>query len=278
MRAKEFLPEVPIDVFQPVGDFDQPGSIDDPSRKLVTNPKAVKKIRDVFKKTPYTFNFYIVNKPKSDWNKSKGIYSLDEVIKVLPELKEYLKKDPNSISIVYTTNFTNPRNFVPMTGWILAHRIAHILQIAGKGSPIRDLFFEIEADLHNLIIDINQNVYGLDLKRHKIGTGMPAMAIATDASKELLQAIATMRSARMKKLLNNADWGAELLAQYLIGGGIRFNSLPDELNSSPDKYIVGKEANQNKEKYNKLIQEFAKTTTDKFTKVFDSMVGSVFVL
>lgn len=273
MRAKEFIVEVPIDVFQTVGDFDQPGSIDEPSRKLVTDPKAVKKIRNIFEKTPYTFNFYIINATSSIWNKSRGIYSSNDVIESLPDLEKYLKKDKNAISVVYTTNFTNLANYVPMTGWILAHRIGHIFHLSkSTNSAGRELFFEIEADLYNLLLDINHKVYGLDLHNQKLAqkSSLPGLARAAESSRELLHSIATMRSARNQKLRNNLDWGAEFLAQYLIGGGIKFNPLPDQ--------NLDKPANENKESYNKLIQKFSKTTTNKFTKLFDSMIGSVFVL
>src|SRR5882672_7357651 len=61
MKIKELF-EAPIATFKTIGDFEKPGSMPEPDRKLLTSTKAIKKIFDIFSKTPFDFNIYFINK------------------------------------------------------------------------------------------------------------------------------------------------------------------------------------------------------------------------
>ena len=61
------LTEMPIRAFNTVGDFSKNSSMRSPvDRRLVTNPKSVQKIKNLFARTQHDFAMWFVNSPKLD--------------------------------------------------------------------------------------------------------------------------------------------------------------------------------------------------------------------
>ena len=84
-----------------------------------------------------------------------------------------------------------------------------------------------------------------------------------------------MRSARMQKLSNALDFPAELLAQHLLSGGVRFNPVPLSIpNSNGTAEITQRVASELDSRW----QDFSEEVDQMFDEILDNLVGKVIVL
>jgi hypothetical protein len=285
MRYRDII-EAPIDQYSAVGDWDDPkgsfrgsnrGDIET-SHKLIHSPVAVKKIRAAWERVPQKFNFWMVNDTKNKQVRSQ-IYSIEDFRKD-PRFEPYAKDinpSVDAINVIYTTNFTNESNYKPMTAWIMAHRLVHVFQMNRLG---RSLYVSMESDLANILRDTVE-AYGLPRVR---GSDMLSLATGYDTGLPILiSRMFTMRSARMSKLKNPLDYPAELLAQHLISGRIRFNQLPPSLSIEFRRYgedikKVAMLDTKRADQLNARWQELAEDFDQRFKSLLDSLVGKVIVL
>lgn len=162
---------------------------------LFDNKKGMDRIRKAFDKFDEDFQFHMVP-PSSGIDPNK-----------IPALE-------NSINVVFTNNVSNDDR--PLTAWMLAHRISHTLQ---KLDKTRTTYYnEKMLKLLENIDDIFNNTHG---NMHPYNR---------EAIFEVfVNRILTMRSARDGVIARRffIDGFGELMAQYIIGGKIRFNRLDD---------------------------------------------------
>ena len=228
MRLIEFIIEAPLGDIETYGDFEPdldplithpsvPGhiSIDNPSKKLLTGD--LKKYRDAFSKTPFTFNFYFYSRSESA--DESTYHQIKKEINKSIELK-----GPNDINIIMTNNVTTKDDYMPMTPWILAHRIAHVFMMPAKNKKgeISDREFgDLDEQLMTLLMKIT-NLYN----PRPMAQYSDDHAFSQDHSTkhwldQLWPYIGTMKTARRGKVLaSSLDFGAELMAQYLITGAV----------------------------------------------------------
>ena len=61
IKLKQIINEVPVDVFQTIGDFEKGSSYKDRrDRDIIRNPVTLTKVKDFFKNTTVDFDFYFV--------------------------------------------------------------------------------------------------------------------------------------------------------------------------------------------------------------------------
>lgn len=209
---KYFLNEMPIDRFNLLGKWGK----DDPKRGynnqdigILTNPKAVEKIKRKWSKTDFDFDMYFV--------RDKNAWKYREVGVVTPEFAESqfgIKIDTESdkISIIFTNNIGSEK--IQMTSWMIAHRLSHAI----KNESVFKYYFSnnIEKFFKELIKDYGLNVEPLILAYN----------------------IGTTKSCRERNLLNFGEFIHELFAQYLIEGKIKFKPIENILIST--KYNWGR--------------------------------------
>ena len=240
MRASEFTTEAPLGDLQTFGDMSprddaEPKKVgrsqaahnlDNPSRKLLTGD--LKRYYDAFSKTPFTINIYVTHLDKKEgdgswWERRR---------KRLKDVEKAVGKDPNGISVIYTNNITSEEGYIPMTPWILAHRLAHAFSSESQ--------MQIDKDVIMMVIGL------ADAYEERAGLSEKPGFFDTDVKKfidYIWPYIATMKTARDKKPLSSElDVAAEFLAQYLINGKITLNKkLPPTL---PSIYMHRREIEQ----------------------------------
>lgn len=239
------LTEAPIGDIHHIGNWDKNSSFRASDRAIVRNPVIIQKMRQRFGATTFDFQIFFVNSPEA--NKHTEVGQVDwewlgrempntcQELRRLTDLGQGIKED--SINIVFTNNKGAQR--VPMTPWIMAHRIGHVLRRAygrnGQSHGSGYAYREAENYLIQGTSDILEYDYGqtqwkarTDLDLSTFGNGERGAARQKQMLyKSFWSQIGTFRSAREQKLREYFEMLNELIAQYITTGGIKFNPLPE---------------------------------------------------
>lgn len=152
------------------------------------------KSNDALKKIGSKFKFYIDTRPNGP------------IMRPRADVEEFVKQDvKNGLHpVVYNSNMS-PLNHIPMTAWILLHRIPHSLVLTEQSADwgLYDLLGEFTA---------------ADYVRGVRWTGYDNWAPDRKMQVETLIRMMTMRSARIGILKNPEDVVSELFAQHFMGG------------------------------------------------------------
>jgi hypothetical protein len=234
------------------------------SNGIVLNEKAISKVKRLWEKVPYKFNFWmtnIVSNPGTlrvplmpvvtgieDFHNSSTIME-KRVHSNLSTLIDQIHFKDDSINVIYVSNFTNPKQYMPITAWISAHRLSHAFQFTSGSRNLSSLkdYWELERDLTELIIETGEHYHlfnknsptrgdrKLDKRLIDVKRNYSAIRTYYDTIRlcDLLItdigliscSLFTMRSARENMLHNPIDFVGELIAQYLLTGRVKFNPL-----------------------------------------------------
>lgn len=164
------------------------------SQKLHSSPKGREKICRAFAKSPFRFDFHIV--PLSH-----------------PVNHPQIQETPNTITVVFTNNITFDN--MPLTAWMLAHRIGHTVQLSG-------LFDKCEFDILRPILHLYDTTV-IITKPYRLGIKLQSDRVL----ERFVDSLLTMKSARDGIIGNRfgTEGLGELLAQYIITGRVRFNQV-----------------------------------------------------
>lgn len=174
---------------------------------LFDNKKGMDRIRKAFDKFDEDFQFHMATP-------SSGIDPTE-----IPALE-------NSITVVFTNNVSNDDR--PLTAWMLAHRISHTFQ--HHDNLNKPKYAENMLRIMNNIADI----YNDSADHYKFNENSPISLVnlcksskAVQKFRKFVDCLLTMRSARVGIIGGRfeTDGFGELMAQYIIGGKIRFNRL-----------------------------------------------------
>jgi len=233
MRWKEIISESPISDFGTFGDMDKEGSFRSDDLRALKNPKWQEKVFKAFSKTPFNFNVYVYNGEEGNAPVGKLGHS-NVKVNDLSNLKDYVgiqpinvikniigKIPPNtndSINVLLVENEGSER--LPLTPWILAHRISHAIFYAGQPQVLwsddtstQKLKFSTNYldRVYKYLINHVQNI--MMYKRQNYATNV----------KNVAKLIGTFRSARTGNLSNPGEFLVEMMAQYLVQGSVKFN-------------------------------------------------------
>ena len=187
--------------------------------EALTNPNWLKKIKNVFAKTKQDFHIYFYSWDKfSHSNTAEGIMTKKTAMKLFPKLAKILHETPSSaITVIYTQNNAELEAYMPLTGWMLAHRLAHIYEDSTNVEfTDGEKLYRIRENMSNMIHEIAETIW---LDNNSDGD--------IDIN-SVMKRIFTMKSARTKNIVDPTELIAELFAQYLLAGEIKVNKLPDE--------------------------------------------------
>lgn len=295
MRLYELfnLQEAPIQDYQTIGNFDKNSSFRDPvDRKLIQNPATIERVKQKFASTDHNFNLFFVNSPKANKH--------TEVGQVSPEwVKQNLGDDvynavtnatnfDDSLNVIFTNNKgTQGKN---MTGWIMAHRIAHALGRYQSGYSmsrrLQKQFTNYEGSanaLHSYAADIME-LYG----RKNIPTTYDKMSgIGSYDNRDntrrnqlsylhFMTQLCTFRSARENVVRDWFEILHELFAQYITTGSVKFNPPPSKFGTRQTGTYYLKQENKEDAEY--LIDQMASGLEYMFDDLLREASGSILVM
>lgn len=283
------LNEAPIQDYKTVGDFSKNSSFRNPrDRHLITNPSTIKRVMDKFNNTPYDFNMIFVNSPMANKHTEVGKVTTEWVLQNLgQEVYDSLMANTNmddSINVVFTNN--KGTQGVNMTGWIMAHRIAHVL--GRSGGHGRKQFYSYQEAANQLHRDVSaiMELYG----RKNIPTTYDKMAgfggydsnsrTSTRRSQlsflHFMSKLCTFRSARENIVRDWFEILHELFAQYITTGEVSFNEPPAKFGTNQTGIYYLKQEDVEDASY--MIDGLANTMEIMFDGLLSEAVGSVLVM
>lgn len=268
---KQFLVETPIQNYDTVGDFSRSSSFRDKrDRMLITNPRSIEHIKKKFNATDHVFNFIFVNSPAANRHTEVGKVSLDWVKRNLgvDVAAKVSVDDDDAITIIFTNNKGAQR--MPLTGWMMAHRIAHVMN-AGLFRNDNIPYQYVEEVLINSFMDMMES-YGIPSDTSSSRTMSRNYQLLF---KNFFSVVATFKSARSGKVRDWFEITNELIAQYLVGR-IRFNPAPEAFQSNRTMYRI-----KNKEELNNVNETLLIIERDLnivIGDIFSAAVGSIYVM
>ena len=274
IKLKEILLEVPVDVFQTVGDFDRGASFRDKrDRALIKNPITLTKVKDFFKNTSSDFDFYFVNLTGRRRFAEKGPVPESFVFDAYPRglglTPEQLRNgsfNDNNITVFFVGNSAAEK--IPMTAWTIAHRFGHSIKNEYAFVVLKDW---LNVSLHEA------------MKHYNINTGFdksdPNKPVKSWLFTSFFNQIGTMRSAREGKIRSPYEVYYELFAQYLKEGKITLNPLKPQIRKQYGSY--GREEHaytQNIEEVNEILSDIERDFSYYAEDVLNSCVGKIYVM
>lgn len=266
---------MPINQFQLVGDWSPKApkrGFDKPSIGILTSPKGVQKIRNMWSKTEVDFDMYFVRQANamkflqigevdSDWLKTN--------------LNIDLQPNPEAVTILFTQNLGNEK--VPMTAWTIGHRAGHAF---ARGNGYTSKCYQAFTQMvRNKLSELFESVYGSRIPSQNFGSD------DSSAQKKLhyiAQALGSMKSARDGKLRDYGEFVHELIGQYIISGKIRFRMPPATLqvNQGRNRNVYTNQLQRDFEQVEvKHMLEFMEDGfNQECERILHSAVGKMFVM
>ena len=277
----QVLDEMPISNISMHGDWAKNSGFKDQDRKLLSNPKAITKIKAMWK-YPEEVDYNIMMVNNAEGNRHTEIGDVGDIAaaakwleaempKTAPELIANLRGD--QVNIIYTNNKGSER--VPMTGWIMAHRFGHAIFRARYGKQQSYCYEESAKTLSRYLSDLAEQ-YGIPV--NGVGYGLRQYnALNATTTRNLMSAICTFKSARDGNLRNTFEALHELFAQYILNGSVKFNDIPKSVKVSRGYY--GYRGGDDYDMDNRtIVQDLAMELNEQFETAVHYAVGKVYVM
>lgn len=288
---KNFLNEAPIMDYKTIGDFSKGSSFTDKrDRTLVTNPRSVERTKKKFGATDIEFNFYFVNSKEGRKYTEVGIVDTDWVRQnlgqeVYSELSKGMDEFPDAINVIFTNNSGAQK--IPLTPWIMAHRIGHALNASGRGGN-RNNAAHYYGEAHNQLLQGLSDLasyYGKETPRSASQMTLGGVDRAKRRSDQLFMRamfhhLGTFRSAREGIIRDWFEVINELIAQYLTTGKIKFNPPPKNLKygSAANRNYSRFKSDQDYEEAVEHVEMMARDMEYVLRDLFSTVMGDVFVM
>lgn len=256
--------EAPIGDIYTHGDFSQPGSFRADDLTLST-PKRQDKIKRILQKAPVVIDLHFVNQEHRvdiNWHldpvhaqKWLGFLSAEQAeerwgVKLVPR--------PDAVNVVVLQNEGDNR--VPMTPWIIAHRIAHMFNYTHKLSIDR-----LSQNFLNSLEQV-QDEYKRGESRYR-----PQFY-------ELAKVFGTTRACREGLITRGRtfEWLWDCFAQMCVIGTINFKPAPKEIVTTPfdEVYTIDDDMLSY---VDSVFANLAEKLIDEFTILLNDCVGEIMV-
>jgi hypothetical protein len=199
-------------------------------RALLASPKAQAKMIRAFRNTPFDIEVFFVpnyalNYADNDMvddhaeNMGAGVHDIIEPERIDGIELPVIEGKPGTIRLVMLSNLSPTEAKMPITGWTIAHKLAHAIQDDAQtnhGTEWREWIALINQLLSDMVAA--QEKYP-PYKMKKFGYEYPAW----------IAEYLTMKSARDGKLKMSFETFAEIVAQYLIAGRITIKVEAQEI-------------------------------------------------
>jgi hypothetical protein len=192
----DFIKETPIEDISHIGDPNTATNFTKPEIKMLQSEKYQKRIRNAFKNTPFVFDIVFTYHDKFDANSEEDNDEYENSLSIaLKPAQINIKSKPGIITFVSLGNLSSEQK-LPMTPWILAHKIGHAITDYGPNS-IGSKFM--------LLID---NIYKI---KNKISNFNDLFLFKSWKNNNI-------------ELYESGELPIELIALYLIKGEIKANT------------------------------------------------------
>ena len=195
---------MPIVDIKTHGDLTAIGSFRPQDTKIIASTRAHAKMARVLSRIPAPIELHFVHLPKPFSNYEIDRHFCGSGVGFLPSQqveKTYqvsLPERPLALTVMLVEN--EGREWIPLTPWMVAHRLAHALVIRN----------ESRSDMQRLIRKFDDELCCI------------SNAYCIDNSKTA-NMFGTARSSRKYLLSRYTEWFFECFAQYCVTGAIRFN-------------------------------------------------------
>jgi hypothetical protein len=274
---QQIIDEAPLADFGTFGDLDKEGSMRSDDLRAIKSEKWLTKVKSQFANFPHPLNVYLYNGEGGEvWignnkvnarelehlNKYSGLQTLDTV-------RGLIGKTPpdaeNSITAILIENEGDGR--IPLTPWILAHRIGHAIVDAGMGATkdhdIQMNYLNADEIFREILRSTKSRLSAVDeFENHFLDISDRS----SEDAKRVAVLIGTMRSARTGNYTNGGEFFIELMAQVMTQGRVIFRMPPTP---SDPQYGV---------KVGERLQRQAEDLTAAINALFAACVGKVVLL
>jgi hypothetical protein len=215
MRYWIDLLEMPINVSLRGGEDE--GSFRKDDITLATNDKSRAKIAKIWHTSQVDVDLYLLNDASVD--DRNGI--LGQAIKnsaIIPKValrKLNIIPRPDAISLLLTQNEGDQR--MPLTGWMIAHRLYHALEQIGE--HIKNVWHPQQLRTYPQIKK------RLSRSQSFVSTTLRLAVKAGGFRYSDLQRVGTTRAARDANLSNMEELVPEAFAQYILSGKVMFSPM-----------------------------------------------------
>lgn len=263
--------EAPISDISHIGDWEKNSSFrHEQDRKLLTNPKAVTKIKSMWRfPDDITYNIILINNAEANRWTEEGVVPHTKLKEMFPrtfsEIAPLIRDD--EVNIIFTNNKGDAR--VPMTGWVMAHRFGHAMLRYQKNYYFNEAVAIFERHLAELMDD-----YGVRSDGYRQSTP----ALTSTVSRHLAHAIGTFKSARDRKLRNTFEMIHELFAQYIITGTVKFNPPPRYIKAGNKTFIYKYDDEMYERTVSAVVNDIPYEMNPYFESAIHSVVGKVLVM
>lgn len=293
---KQFLIETPIANYDTVGDFSRGSSFTHKGdRALVTNPRTVEIVKKKFNNTEHVFNFVFVNtKEARNFTEvgvvKDGIYWVKKNLgpDVAKKINDY-GDSADAITVIFTNNKGVER--IPLTGWMMAHRIGHAARRTDGANDRRSQYMEASNTLVRSFAEIME-IYGArDVPNNDMNMTMRGYSYNGSREgdlrtkqlmmKQWFQQVATFRSARKEIIRDWFEVLNELIAQYLTTGKIKFNKPPRRFvvnSKGGQKRYYGISGDDEYAEACEMVDGLARTMEYMIDDIFSTLYGSILVM
>lgn len=181
-------------------------------QQLMNSPKALRKIEHVWRNSLIDIDLYLYDVGVDPDRALDAVYSNGLISRIrnrkIRNIDLGVEFSPDAISVILTNNAGINR--IPLTGWMIAHRLFHTFEVAGKMTNNPML-----AHIVNELFDITEDA----LFRIKSHVNLPNLKLAAS--------IGTTRACRNEALSSPYELVPECFAQYILTGSVRLNSTPE---------------------------------------------------
>lgn len=270
MKTSHTVTEAPLTDYEPRG-F-EPGKTGGfrraSDRALVTNPVVMGKLEKFFSRTPYEFRLFPIQVRGGAAHLETGEVSPQQLTDIVGEenaQRVLSGHTGDTITVVYTNN--TGANPVPMTPWIMSHRIGHAVRMKNPAWKTLELSF------FAVIQEILTDYYGVNIDN---------LATQNMLYQTLFTQIGTMRSARRGLLPRPYEFLYEMLTQYINSGQVQFNPAPQTLYSNRRAWgrpqAIRSISAESQREVNNMLQTLSRDMSLYFNDVLNWAEGRIFVV
>jgi hypothetical protein len=279
------LNEAPLADFQAFGDLSKEGTLRDDDLKAIQNPKWLTKLTSFMSRTTHPMNIYVHNgdgdgtiffpyAQHTDLGANRKVRNIASQLDIYagsytPELfqKTFNFLPPNfenSISVMLVENEGDER--VPLTQWVVGHRIVHAIFYAGRSttqyrSLTRPFITDSVSIVHSSLLDLHHMVS--NTARRVLGRRYEGKRLDFVNDFNFVTSLfGKTKSMREKNLANPGEFVIEAVTQYLVQGSFTVN-YPD----------MGEDTAILKEAMERQVQRINK----RIGNLFDACVGQILV-
>ena len=218
------LTEAPIGDITHHGDMNTPGTLDwrytdepdNKTRRMVNSPAHQFAVRRVFQNAPIIIDIAYCN-AKSE-NTTPDNKELDAISgkwvsreELLASIGFDVKSNPKALTFMISNNFGDKA--VPLTPWMIAHRMSHAIEEAGRNAKNGDVWDDVDGTFRDVARTLIEPMG--ETKRYGDPADVARALGTTSAFRD------TPKSGRW------GEWYHEAFAQYLLQGHIRLRSTKD---------------------------------------------------